>query len=247
MMAHNNQNGAKRVLVADFHPLALGGIVRIVAQEGLIVCGSASHLQGAIDLVEESRPDVVVCEMTLPGGPGLELVKYLREKRPELPVVVFTSHSEAFDAERSLHAGARAFVTKDSPPQELVEGIRQALAHSVYVSRNIAPQMLTQISTVHGARVGYTEDLLTGRELELLSLLGNGRSAGEIASQWGRSVRTVESHCNNIKRKLHLGSFRDLMTRAVQWAHDSGPEAPRQWSTPPRAHSHRPGGNPNRG
>jgi DNA-binding NarL/FixJ family response regulator len=209
----------KRILVVDDHPLLKVGLIRLIEGEpGLEICGSAAEVHEALSLVESSKPDLVVTDLTLPGRSGLEMIKDLSAIHPELPVIVFSMHDEMVYAERVLRAGGRGYVTKDSAPERLLEAIHTALEGGIYASQNLTGHLLNSLSP-HKGPPGNSSPLqrLTDRELEVFEMIGQAHSHQEIAANLGISPRTVDAHRTHIREKLGLGDGNDLTRQAIRW------------------------------
>jgi len=226
MMGCNvTETGKKGILIVDDHPLVRNGLARTVGQESdLSVCGLAESAEEALIAIKQHKPDLIIVDISLKGSSGLDLVREIKRLYPDLPTLVLSMHAEEFYAERALHAGARGYITKESPIENLLDAIRRVLNLGVYVSDAMAGKMLSRMSTgAKGDAGGFTEDVLTDREMEVLECLGGGMTTRDIAEKWGRSIRTVETHCANIKRKLNLDSARELLQRAIQWVQAGTP------------------------
>lgn len=206
-----------RILIVDDHPVVRLGLSRLLSDEDdFEICGEAASGRETLQAVEELRPDLVLVDISLKDFNGLELIKQLRARYPSLRMLVSSMHDEFLFAERALHAGASGYVNKVQAIDNIVSAVRQVLAGNVYVS----PRMTQRI--LKSARRGAA-DLqsavaeLSDRELEIFSLLGEGRTTREIASRLNLSIKTVESHRENIKHKLSLHNNNELIKRAVEW------------------------------
>ncbi|MEO8614906.1 MAG: response regulator transcription factor, partial [Luteolibacter sp.] len=190
----------------------------ISAETGLIVCGAAGDVQEALALVEASKPDLVITDLTLPGRNGLELIKDLGALHPQLPVIVLSMHDEIMYAERALRAGARGYVMKNAPPERLIEAIRMVLDGGVYASPSITTHLLQTMSNAKGqTKPSFPMERLTDREMEVFELIGTARNNHEIASRLGISPRTVDAHRSHIREKLGLGDCNELTRQAIRW------------------------------
>ena len=206
-----------RVLLVDDHPIVRQGIRTVVDLEpDLEVCGEADGAAEALRAVEEFRPDLAVVDLSLKDSSGLELIKDLRIRYPRLLVLVLSMRDESFYAERVLRAGARGYVVKDEGCAVVVEAIRKVLKGQIYLSDRIASKMIG--SYVGGARPGTASmEQLSDREVEVFELLGKGLPSREIAQLLHVSVKTVDSHRENIKRKLGIEDATGLLKHAIEW------------------------------
>ncbi|MFI5338021.1 MAG: response regulator [Opitutales bacterium] len=210
----------RRVFFVDDHPLVREWLTRMVALEpDLEVCGQAEEAAAALALAPSARPDVIVVDLSLPRGSGLELIKSFREQYPAARLLVLSMHDEANVAERAFRAGAHGYAIKRESGPQIIRAIRTVLEGKFYAS----PSLASQIATRHFARTpgggDAPEELLSDRELEVYRLRGLGRSAKEIASHLGVTVKTVGSYEARIKEKLGLSDAGELMRAAVLW-HD---------------------------
>ena len=207
-----------QVLVVDDHPLMRAGLVQLITHEpDLCVCCQAESASQALDGVRNHAPDLVIADISLPGKNGLELIKDLQALRPDLPVLVLSMHDEALYAERVLRAGGRGYIMKQEGGQCLMTAIRQVLSGKIYVSERMSARILEGFS---GARThGGDSPLqtLTDREFEVFQAIGLEKSSKDIASQLHLSVKTVEVHRVNMKRKLQVQTSAELIRYAVRW------------------------------
>ena len=211
-----------RILIVDDHPVFRLGLARMLdGEEGLAVCGEARSTEEAFESVDELAPDLVVVDVSLPGASGLELVKGLRERRPELPALVLSMHDEALFAGRSIRAGACGYVNKQEPVEEMIAAVRTVLAGDTYLS----PRMRARLEA-RGRRGGREMEApvesLSDRELEVFGLIGEGLGTREIAERLGIAVKTVETYREHVKNKLGLESAPELARRAVAWVLEQG-------------------------
>lgn len=206
-----------RILIVDDHPIVRLGIRQMLAAErDLDVCGEAESAEAAQRLISSARPDLAIVDLSLVGGTGLDLIRFLRASVPQLPVLVLSMHDETLFAERVLRAGARGYIMKREAITGLVGAIRQVLAGRIFVSEGMAQAVLERLgheATAPDAPLAS----LTDRELEVFDLIGRGQSTGAIAEQLGVSIKTVETYRSNIKTKLNLKDATDLIRFAATW------------------------------
>lgn len=218
-----NQSGTmvlkNRVFVVDDHPIVRQGLTLLINRESdLAVCGEAEDAQAAMQLITSLRPDIVVVDISLNGPDGLDLLKDLRTRYPELPVLILSMHDESIYAERALRAGAQGYIMKQEATEKVLVALRRILSHEIYVSERIANRMLQRyIGNPNAARASAVA-YLTDRELEVFRLIGEGHSTRQIAEGLHISVKTVESYQAHIKEKLSLRSARELVQHAIQWS-----------------------------
>jgi len=182
----------------------------------LEVCGEAASAPEAFEGAGKLKPDLVLCDITLGGRNGLELVKDIKALHPDLPVVMLSMHDESVYALRAVRAGASGYVMKKAGGAEVVAAIKMVLAGGTAFSPGVAKQLLDDYT---GRARGRQSPLaaLTDREFEVLQLLGEGKTNREIATQLHLSPKTVEVHRVNIRNKLKLKSTPELIRYAVHY------------------------------
>lgn len=212
------QTSRKRILVVDDHAVLREGLVAQINREpDLVVCGEAEDARQALAAVEKLQPDLVLADITLPGRNGLELIRDLRALQPGLPVLVLSMHDASVFAERALRAGGRGYISKRQSGERLVAAIRRVLSGQIYLSDDVSTRLLSSLSGRPAARTPSPVELLTDRELEVFTLIGQARETKEIAQRLGMSVKTVEAHRASLKRKLRLRTGPELTRHAVLW------------------------------
>jgi len=209
----------RQVLVVDDHAVLREGLVAQINREpDLVVCGEARNVSEAIAATETLSPDLVLADITLPGRNGLELIRDLRALRPELPVLVLSMHDAALFAERVLRAGGRGYISKQQSGQRLIAAIRHVLNGQIYLSEDVSTQLLDSFSgKSKRPKTLSPVELLTDRELEVFTLIGQAKETKEISSRLTMSAKTVEAHRASIKRKLKLRTGPELTRHAVLW------------------------------
>ena len=206
---------AARVFIIEDHPIVrerLGHLVN--SQTDLSVCGEADDTRGVLDLVAAAQPDLVITGLSFKHGHGLGVVKDFHARFPRISVLVFSMYDEALYAERAVRAGARGFVHKRQPTDELLRAIRHVLSGQLYLSEKIAAAKLRQFFGRPVTKPGSVLEQLSDRELEVLQLIGQGRSTRQIATALHLDIKTVETYRARIKLKLNLGSSTELVQQA---------------------------------
>ncbi|HEX7010509.1 MAG TPA: response regulator transcription factor [Phycisphaeraceae bacterium] len=211
-----------RVLIVDDHPILRRGLGQLIDREpDLELCGEADSPSAALDAVERLHPDVVVADLAFEGLDGFDLIKDLKIRHPHLPVLVLSVHDESYYAQRVLKAGAMGYLMKQEAPTKVIEGIRAVHRGRVYLSDHMSQILLSQMTSGSSSPQTFGIESLTDRELEVLRLIGQGKSTREIAQQLHLSVKTIETHRENIKQKLHLDNAAQLVQYAVRFAIES--------------------------
>lgn len=213
-----------RILVVDDHPIVRQGLTLLINRENdLTVCAEAEDARTAIQSITSAKPDILVVDISLNGPDGLDLLKDIRARYPELPVLILSMHDESIYAERALRAGAQGYIMKQEASEKVLVALRRILSNEIYVSERISNRMLQRF--IGGTAQGRPSSVadLTDRELEVFRLIGEGHSTRQIAQQLHISVKTVESYQAHIKEKLSLRSARELMQHAIQWSLNEKP------------------------
>ena len=209
----------RKIFVVDDHDLVRSGFRHLFEGEpDLSVCGAAADTTSALAEIAEADPDLVITDISMEGPSGIELVKHLAARHPDLPVLVVSMHDEALYAERALRAGARGHVMKSEMHETIVEAVRQILKGGLYLSSGMNSRMLLQyVSRDGGNGEASPVEGLTDRELETFELLGRGYSTREAAEAMHISPKTIGTYRRRIKEKLALaGRSRPQSRRAHQ-------------------------------
>lgn len=208
----------RKVFLVEDHPITREGFAQLINyQDDLLVCGQAGSVTAAMDGINETKPDLVIVDVTLPDGHGIELVKILRAQLPKLRILVLSMHDESLYAERALQAGARGYVMKQEPTQVVMTAIRQVLQDETYLSAKMQRAVVQRFAG-KPATNGISElEHLTDRELQVFELLGRGQSTSQIARRLRISISTVETHRAHLKEKLQTRTGPELVYRAVEW------------------------------
>ena len=218
------RNGKARVMLVDDHPIVRQGLANLIDDEAdLIVCAQVEGADDALAAIPEARPDVIVIDVSLGDRSGLELVKDVRARWPEMPMLVLSMHDELLFAERALRAGAKGYVMKQEATEKVMEGIRKVLDGEMYVSERMAARLLTHGGQDRGAPQENPLSRLSDRELEVFTMIGHGLGTREIAQRLILSIKTVEAHREHIKEKLNLKNGTELMRYAVQYTLQDAP------------------------
>jgi DNA-binding NarL/FixJ family response regulator len=208
----------RRVFLVDDHPIVRQGLTQLFNREAdLTVCGEAGQAQNAVGVTTATKPDILVLDISLDGPDGLDLLKEVRERIPDLPVLVLSMHDESIYAERALRAGANGYIMKHEDAEKVLMALRRILNREMYVSDRIAERMLRQyIGRAAGVNRSPVEGL-TDRELEVFRMIGEGYGTRQIAEKLHLSVKTVETYQAHIKEKMSFRSARQLVQHAVLW------------------------------
>lgn len=208
-------------MIVDDHPVLREGLGRVInQQDDMVVCGEAGDAPGGLAGVAKFNPDVVIVDITLDEGSGLDLIKDIRARRPDLPVLALSMHHENLYAERAIHAGARGYVMKREPVGDLLSAIRKVLDGHLAVSENIVYRLIGARNRASGVESPSPADILSDRELEVFRLFGEGCGTRQIAAKLRVATSTIESYRAAIKVKLGLASGTELVARAARFVAD---------------------------
>lgn len=217
------QKQLTRIMLVDDHDLMRYGLKELMAgQPDLTVCGEASDYQDALREFDEKTPDLLIVDVSLKTGNGLELVKTIKAKNPGIRIIVLSMFDEELYAERALRAGAVAFVSKQQPSHAILDAIRTVLAGEIYLSDKMTRDLLQRAVGQHATAATSPVELLSDRELEIFQLLGTAASTTEIAKTLHLSPSTVETYRTRLKTKLNVKSTAELVRQATVWMMEHG-------------------------
>lgn len=210
-----------QIFLVDDHFIVREGLKQLIHAKGdYEVCGEAKSGEQALERLSPGNADLAIVDLGLQGTMnGLDLIKLLKQKLPNLPILVMSMYEENVYAERAFKAGAKGYIMKKGHSDELLKAIRQILAGKIYASDHITEKMM-ELAAGQRAASSSVEDL-TDREFEVFQLVGRGFKTGAIAEQLHVSVKTVESYREEIKIKLELPSAAELSQYAVNWMHNN--------------------------
>jgi len=238
-----------RILVLDDQPLLRYGISGYLnSQPDMMVCGEAERIADVRSKIAECQPQVLVTALRLGAEDSLKLIKKLKTETPQLRILVYSALAETIFAERAMRAKANGYVMKQAAREELAIAVREIVKGGIYVSRQVAlsafqKSLQPRPKNNRMPRSGAWLEELSNREMHIFQLLGSGFGNRQIATSLGLSVKTIDSHQENIKHKLHLRSCAQLRERAAKWveqtfdaeeyvSRDAGQQ--RKWKLPPR-------------
>jgi DNA-binding NarL/FixJ family response regulator len=213
-----------RILILEEHPLLRHGVADFLnCQPDMLVCGESDNIRDARNKIHDCKPQVLLTALRLGTGDCLEFVKALKSERPALLILIYSAFEETIFAERALRAGADGYVMKKAPKEELLTAVREIVSGNIYVSHDVAMRAFkksleTRPEEQHrSARRAIGIEKLSDREMHIFFLLGSGLGNSQIANSLNLSVKTIESHRENIKHKLDLSCSRDLVACAKKY------------------------------
>jgi two-component system response regulator NreC len=201
-----------RVLLADDHALVRQGLKVLLERHGFQIVSEASNGQETIHSVEETHPDVAIIDITMPVLNGLDTTRELKKSSPNTKVILLTEHDGDQYVTESLRAGGRGYVLKSQAAKELVHAIQEVCRGSIYLSPGISPAVVDACLS----KTFVPTDSLSGRERQVLQLVGEGNSTKDIAVTLGVSVKTAESHRARLMKKLDIHETASLVRYAIR-------------------------------
>jgi DNA-binding NarL/FixJ family response regulator len=210
-----------RIFIVDDHPMVREGMaMRISMQEDLEICGEAATEDEALALIEENLPDLMIVDMSLKCGHGLDVIKRTKQRHPSVKMLVVSGFQESLYAERAIRAGAMGYLNKQHSHDAVIEAIRTVLRGELYLGSYLSQRLIAQALGSTDQSCAPIEQL-TDRELEVFRMIGEGLTSGAIAIELHLSTHTIDTHRENIKRKLGAKNAAELSRQAVQWVLES--------------------------
>ncbi|MBN1188638.1 MAG: response regulator transcription factor [Dehalococcoidales bacterium] len=206
-----------KIVLSDDHQVVRKGLKALLnAEPEFEIIGEAGDGLDTVKLVEELKPDILVLDLMMPGINGLEVTRQLNKKSPGTGIVVLSMHSNEAYVLEALRSGARAYILKESPPEELVRAIREVSSGHRYLSAPLSERAIEAYTQKTETKPMDPFDQLTTRELEILQLAAQGSTNNDIAARLFISPRTVETHRTHLMRKLNLANHAQLIQFAIQ-------------------------------
>lgn len=207
-----------KIMIVDDHPIFRAGLGNLINRdERYCVVSEAAGVKEAMNLLKSNPPQLVLIDLTLSEGSGLQLIKRIHAHDTGIRILVVSMHDDFIYAERALRAGAHGYINKEQAASKLIGAIGDVMRGSVYLDPEVAAHIVQRRTNRDSHSVERPETALTDRELEIFNLLGKGVSSKEIADQLCLSPKTVGSHRDHIKKKLGIQNNSELMQRAVAW------------------------------
>lgn len=203
-----------RVLIADDHAVVRRGLMEILEEEfPAATFGEAADTPEALQQIRKHKWDVVVLDITMPGGSGLDVLRDSRSLHPNLPVLVLSMHPEEQYALRALKAGAAGYLTKETAPEELVAAIKTVLAGRKYVSASLAQDLAWRLEADSERPI---HEALSDREHEVMLMIASGKTVSQVAEELSLSVKTVSTYRARILSKMGMKTNADLTRYAME-------------------------------
>jgi DNA-binding NarL/FixJ family response regulator len=204
-----------RVVIADDHPLVRAGLRQVLADEPEIeVVGETADGDETVAVLRATEPDVVLLDITMPGAPFPGLLRLLRSAFPRVEVLIVTMHGEDQFAVRALKEGAAGYLTKQQPPQEVINAIKQIAGGGRYLTAAVAERAAAALD---GNAQRLPHERVSRREYEVLCMIGLGKSVKQIATELGVSPKTVSTHRARLLRKMRLKTSAELIRYVLEY------------------------------
>jgi two-component system, NarL family, invasion response regulator UvrY len=203
-----------RILIVDDHPLVRRGIAQVLAAEftGAVI-GEAATAAEALEAISNETWSLVLLDISLPGRNGLEVLKEIKTARPKLPVLVLSTYPASQFATRVLRAGAAGYLTKEEPPEVLIQAVRQTCGGGKFISADAAMHLASEIMIDSSKPI---HELLSDREYDVFLRIGSGQSVGEIAATLNLSVKTISTYRARILDKTGMKTNAGLAQYAIR-------------------------------
>ncbi len=209
------------VIIIDDHPLFSRGLSQLIeTQASYKVNFIAKNRTEAIDIMKNNDPDLAIVDLNLGQEDGLELIKEILSMKPETKVLVISMHDERFYAERALKAGARGYIMKEEAESSVITAITTVMKGETYLSENERKRLEEMSGQKNNQEATEPFDLissLSDRQLQIFTLIGKGIGTVDIAAKLNLSIKTIDTHKENIKLKLHCNSSAELRQMAIEW------------------------------
>lgn len=207
----------RKIFIVDDHPIMRQGLGQLINHEpDMQVVGEAEDAATALTGVMDTKPDLVIIDISLPGKNGLELIKDIRAVQRTVALLVHSMHDESLYVERVLRAGAQGYIMKHEGGKKVMDAIRKVLSGDIYVSNSMSTKILEIFSNRRSTTTDPVE-ALSDRQFEIFQMIGQGKGTRAIAEELNVSVKTVDAHRANIKEKLGLRTGNELVRYAVRW------------------------------
>ncbi|MBS7261852.1 MAG: response regulator transcription factor [Treponema sp.] len=212
------------VLIIDDHPLFSRGLAQLIeTQKEYKVVAMAQNRNEALDTIQKYTPNLAIVDLNLGQEDGLDLIKDILIYSPRTTVLVLSMHDERYYAERALKAGAKGYIMKAEAETSVINAIRTVVDGKIYLS----DKEKARIEDFNSGKEMEVEDTLSSvsnlsdRQLQIFSLIGKGLGTVEIASKLNLSIKTIDTHKENIKVKLHCASSAELRQMAIEWTRNN--------------------------
>ncbi len=207
---------ATKIVIVDDHDIIREGIKGILKDNiSYKIVGEGADGQEAVDLVQKLKPDVLLLDITMPVLGGLEVIDRIKRISKDTKVIILTVHKMGAYVQKALSSGVNGYINKENAAEELLVALDRVMRGKLYLSEDISTYLADQVVERKGEKI-KPEELLSQRELDILRLVAEGKTAKEAAQKLCLSRRTIENHKNNILKKLNLNRTTDLVKYAIE-------------------------------
>jgi DNA-binding NarL/FixJ family response regulator len=215
-----------RVLIVDNHPLFIRGLASLIeSKREYKVVAEAATLSSAMSIAGKEKPDLAIVELNLGNESGIDLIPRLKSQNPDTAILVLSMYDERFYSERVLRMGARGYIMKTESVNKVLDAVRAVSSGKVYLSDTERERILEAMTgeTQRGGK-DWTVSIqkLTDRELQIFACIGKGLGTIEIANKFNISTKTIDTHKEHLKLKLHCNSTQELRRLAIEWSNLPG-------------------------
>ncbi|HOX57634.1 MAG TPA: response regulator transcription factor [Candidatus Paceibacterota bacterium] len=209
-----------QILLVDDHPIVRERLTELINHEAdLAVSGEAEDRNDAIAAISARKPDLAIIDLTLKNSDGLELIKDIKSRWPNVRMLVVSMQDESLYAERVIRAGALGYITKQEATRNILVAIRRVLAGEIYLTDKVSSRIILGLGKHPSPGPATPAEVLTDREFKVFEHIGHGISTNEIAACLHIAPKTVETYRARIKEKLNLKDGNELLQRAIEWVH----------------------------
>jgi len=211
-----------KVIIVEEHPIFRKGLASLLgSMSGYKICGEAANIAEALKIAEKEKPNLAILDISFGEENGLTLISKLKSLDAEIAILVLSMYDERYYSERALRLGAKGYIMKKEPENKVLDAIKTVMAGKVYLSDS-ERERIFEAMTGESSR-GINEwamslRKLSDRELQIFSMIGKGLGTIEIAAKLGLSTKTVDTHKEHIKLKLHCSTSQELRQLAIEWA-----------------------------
>lgn len=205
------------VIIIDDHPLFSRGLAQLIETQGnLKVIGMAKDRNEALSLLDKTNPDLAIVDLNLGQEDGLELIKDIVIIKPRTKILVLSMHDERFYAERAIKVGANGYIMKEEAESQVINAIQAVIHGETYLSEKEKSRIENLQKNSQGKSFDYISEL-SDRQFQIFTLIGKGLGTVEIANKLNLSIKTIDTHKENIKAKLHCTNSAELRQMAIEW------------------------------
>ena len=206
------------VFIIDDHPLFSRGLAQLIeTQADFKVSGMAKDREEALSFLKLNKPSLIILDLNLGQEDGLDLIKKILAMNSSLKILVLSMHDERFYSERAIAAGAKGYIMKEEAESQVINAIKTVLDGKIYLSENEKERISRKSPDKNTDDITQLITPLSDRQLQILTLIGKGLGTTDIAQMLDLSIKTIDSHKENMKSKLHCSNTAELRQLAIEW------------------------------